>query len=327
MKLQTPTFRLAQFSDLHFFSDRDFGLSDVFSKRLFSYVNGKMASNRAFDVSRLPNMLIDAHNNSVNNVVISGDVTCLGTAHEYSLVQDCLFSSPFIKDATPLPSIKESPFPVTTNNQIFLTLGNHDHLCASDRPDFSLLSPFIPPEFPRVVSLGNSVDLLLLNSAFGQRLPSSARGKVDIVQREFARSQLKNRTYGSSLVSVLHHSPIRRTLPTHALLEEEQFQSFLMGKDEQGSFLGDLFRTDLCVHGHTHHPEVVFPFEGEEIMVSDAGSSTCIFRQNPNYLIYEFQVIDGKSRVTKVIKREFVSSDEVVESVRWSMDFNAVDSN
>ncbi|KAL0243219.1 hypothetical protein GEMRC1_005780 [Eukaryota sp. GEM-RC1] len=312
------TFKIAQLSDLHFFSAKDVGVMDFFTKRAFSLLNGKMSSNRVFDVSAVPTMLQDAYNNSVNTVLITGDSTCLGTPEEFSLCKEALLQSPFYVDDSPQPTIADNPYPISTNNQIFVTLGNHDDLVPSKKQNYQVLRPFIPREFPRVFSTPH-IDILNLNSAFGQILPMSAKGKVDITQRNTARTLLNNRSSVNPLFTMLHHSPTRRTLPTHALLEEEAFERFIGGNDEAGNFLSNSHVSDYVLHGHTHVPSVQCPFTSCNSMVVDCGSSTQTFRSSgPSYFTYEFLKEGDESKLLQIVQRSF-SKEEVVETVWWSV--------
>ncbi|KAL0218855.1 hypothetical protein P9112_004508 [Eukaryota sp. TZLM1-RC] len=316
------TYRVAQFSDLHFFSSKDFRVVDVFTKRLPSLINGKFASNRVFDTALFPDMLRDAHNEGTDNVLITGDLTCLGTREEFTLCRDALLSSPFYVDNTPLPRIEDDAYPVKSNNQIWCCPGNHDDLVYSfsSYKNYEIMRPFMPPEFPRVLSLG-PLDVLLLNSSFGQILPTSARGKVDYNQRLLARKQLANRDDSTPLMTCLHHSPTRRTLPTHALLEEAAFEQFVSGQDESGVFSSSKLVSDYVIHGHTHKPLISKPFTYSDTLVCDSGSSTLAFMNHcPSYLIYEFETSrqNDKDCLSRVLRRSFQDEGKVIETCVWS---------
>jgi 3',5'-cyclic AMP phosphodiesterase CpdA len=84
------TFTLAHFSDLHLFSGRDLSVSELLNKRILGYLSWRLHRRTNHRKEVLAGLLHDLQRLETDHIAITGDLTHLGRAAEFSRTQELL---------------------------------------------------------------------------------------------------------------------------------------------------------------------------------------------------------------------------------------------
>jgi 3',5'-cyclic AMP phosphodiesterase CpdA len=182
---------------------------------------------------KLQRSLATARQVGASHVVVSGDLTEIGTPGEYETLADVLHESGFAPE------------------RITLVPGNHDVYSTADAWSWAMHGPlaaYAPTsaaEPGKVIDLGAAA-ILPVNCTFHQPVTRSAGILADDAMDTIARRAADLALAGKPLLLVQHHPPfVRKTSALHWI-------DGLVGATRLMTIL-ESFRNLFVLHGHLHH--------------------------------------------------------------------------
>jgi len=226
-------FRLAHLSDLHLPMEGMFlGLSDYFSKRLFSHISWRSKRHLIHRPEVLAQIAADIRSHLPDHIAVTGDICNLSLRDEFAAARQ------WLQDMG-------DPFSLT------VVAGNHDALIAS--PDieqgFASWQPWMSgdedkspiPSFPFLRRRGQ-IALIGVNTAVPTP-PFKATGRVGKEQMLALKEMLKTLGEKQLCRILLIHHPLND--------EAEENRKHLSDRAELRAMLKDA-GAELVLHGHTH---------------------------------------------------------------------------
>lgn len=267
--------RIAHISDLHVLSLRGVHPLAFAGKRIVGAINllRGMAHEYSLDVSRA--LIADLNKQSVDHVVVTGDISNLSLVPEFELAREILMG-------LSLPA-----------SEVTLIPGNHDcyTLDARLRDDFSrVLTPYLKGDLPVAagsfpfVRLRGDVAIIALSTAHPSP-PLFAVGTLGATQIRAAESLLQHPEVERRFrIVLLHHPPRSPHAAWHSrLIDGEQF----IGMIERAG-------ANLVLHGHLHREcrdQLPGP-AGGRVPVIGINSSSWLAKEparRASYNIYEIE--------------------------------------
>ena len=267
-------YKLAHISDLHLSTLDHVNWRQLLNKRVLGYLSWYGNRRRIHRLDVLEDVLADIANIQSDHLIISGDLTHIGTPQEYDQVAGWLASH-------------GSP------EQISLVPGNHDcYVKENSQHTTSLWAPFMQgdaqnqdesePVFPSFRQRG-PVAIIGMSSAV-PTAPFFATGKLGNQQIEQMKELLeKAREMGLFRIVVLHHGPLASSNSFRKrLVDAETFRTALSSAG-----------AELVLHGHGHYPVTDWlNINGVDVPVVGAPSASQLSSSNSKragYNTYEVQ--------------------------------------
>lgn len=265
------SFRFAHISDLHLPPLPAVMVSDVFDKRLLGWLSWhrkRKHRHRPAVVAALESLL---HEQRVDHICITGDVTNLGLAGEFQAADRWL-------------GRLASPDGVT------FVPGNHDaYARASLDAMRTHFERWLPERFPSVTRR-DGVTFIGLSSAVPTP-PLMATGRLGTAQLERLASILDDTSGERTLrIILIHHPPVRGVVGRRkGLVDAEALRRVLCGRP-----------VDLVLHGHGHHAaQYTIECEAGPVPVFGAGSASLSHDTTAGSgHLHIFALSEGRLRVT-----------------------------
>lgn len=296
---------LAHFSDPHLTTLDGVGATDLIGKRALGYLSWRRRRRHEHRAEVLDALIADIESIGPDHVVITGDLTHLGTRREFE------------QAANWLPR-------VGTPEQVTLVPGNHDAYVAEPWAEtFALWGPYMCSDGPDAQRNGDRdavfpslrvrgrVALIGVSSA----VPSSpllAIGRIGRRQLE-ATSRLLQQTGSAGLfrVLLLHHPPAPGSIRWRKRLTDAEALASVI--EAQG--------VELVLHGHAHRSYLnwLSTPDGRAPAVGACSASELAEGPPPRraqYHLYRIQTGSGRPRVSMSVRRYsrrkgvFVAVDE-----------------
>ena len=248
-------YKLAHISDLHLSTLDKVSWKQLLNKRVLGYLSWYGNRQHIHRLDILESLLSDLALTKSNHLIISGDLTHIGTPQEYKQVADWLSRH-------------------GSSKQISVVPGNHDCYVNEDPSQTtSLWSSYMQgdnpqektdPLFPSFRQRG-PVAIIGLSTAL-PTAPFFATGKLGHDQIDMMKPLLeKARSMGLFRIVVLHHGPLETS---------NKFRKRLVDAKEFRSALSSV-GAELILHGHGHHPITEwFKFDGTDVPVIGAPSAS-----------------------------------------------------
>ena len=272
---------LAQLSDLHRGPLPAFHFADLLSKRLFGRLNWRRSRGGDFDGALLDRLVADLASAQPEQILVTGDLTNLGSAEEFVAARDWLMTLGRPENVTVIP-------------------GNHDAYVPGAFAEFrDIWRPFMigdgsadrPVAFPFVRRRG-SLAILGVSSAV-PTAPLMATGRIDPAQADaLAQALAELGRDGLFRVVLIHHPPTPHASHWHRrLIGAELFRRAIR---EAGA--------ELILHGHNHRLSVAaIPGPDRPVPVVGAragGLAPRHDRPGGSYNLIRIEGAPGRRRVT-----------------------------
>jgi 3',5'-cyclic AMP phosphodiesterase CpdA len=243
--------RLAHFSDIHVTAfPPSQGLELKRLAATASYAISRRGQHFAGSEQRIAALLSDIDSQSVDHALCTGDLTGVSGAQEFATCA-ALFGSR-----------------LTQPERFSVLPGNHDRYVQEARGRFERHFSAVAGEgeYPRVKHLGESVTLVLLDSARPTSLTDSS-GMLGHQQLQRLQEILNDASLKRNFVVLaLHYGLLRRDgrrdRPNHGLRDDLQLMALV---DDDASSV------DVILHGHLHTP---FVQRTKRRVIINAGSAT-----------------------------------------------------
>lgn len=223
--------KIAHISDLHLTSLDNIAWTELLNKRILGYLSWQHKRRHTHKREILDKLLEFIRQDRPDLLTITGDLTHIGTAQEYTQVQEWLNSA--AKDFN-----------------ILLVPGNHDcYAAASNEYTLDTWKQFYPDtagynshdNFPSVL-IENNIALIGINTAL-PTAPFLATGKIGEQQLNRLIELLdKTKSQGLFRLLMLHHGPVPGTYKKRKRLVDED--KFVQVIKKHGA--------ELILHGHGH---------------------------------------------------------------------------
>ncbi|NKB37243.1 MAG: metallophosphoesterase [Gammaproteobacteria bacterium] len=228
--------RIAHISDPHLSDLSGVSWQQLLSKRILGYLSWRFSRRHIQRLDILDKLLNDLSSNELGHLLISGDLTHIGTAAECRQVRSWLSD-------------------LGTAENISLIPGNHDYYTKDDiSRTFGLWSDYIasdsvnsdnhkPPLFPSFRQRG-PLAIIGLSTA----LPTSpffATGELGQKQiQDLEQLLVKTKKMGLFRIVMLHHGPLQTSNKFRKRLRDaHEFRQSIVSHG-----------AELIVHGHGHYP-------------------------------------------------------------------------
>jgi 3',5'-cyclic AMP phosphodiesterase CpdA len=233
---------IAHLSDVHFMALDEVRPAHLIGKRFTGWVNLKLRRAREHDVEAARAVVRKIRELDVDHVVVTGDLTNLGLAHEFARVHEL-----FERDLA-LPPEAVSVVP-----------GNHDAYAADavrQRRFETTFAAYMTDDLPGAggvpdadgfpyVRLRGPVAIIGLRSGV-PRAPLVAAGRIGVAQRNALRAVLAHAEVRRRTPVLLQHHPWHNP-PSRS----RRWLNGLRDADEERAALGSVAR-GLLLHGHMH---------------------------------------------------------------------------
>ncbi len=267
-------YKLAHISDPHLSTLDEVSWTQLLNKRVLGYLSWYGNRRHIHRMDVLEDLLSDLATTKSNHLVISGDLTHIGTPQEFRQVAEWL-----ARHGSP--------------EQISVVPGNHDSYVNEDPGrTLSLWSPFMLGDdqdgktsselFPSFRQRG-PVAIVGLSTAV-PTAPFFATGKLGTAQISKMKELLERaRQMGLFRIVVLHHGPLESS---------NKFRKRLIDAGEFREALSTV-GAELILHGHGHHPVTEWlDVNGTEVPVVGAPSASQLSSSNykrAGYNTYEVE--------------------------------------
>lgn len=250
-------FRFAHISDPHLSSLDDVPWRQLLNKRILGYLSWRLSRRHIHRRDILRSLINNLDSTRVQHLVISGDLTHIGTAIECQQVKKWLDE-------------------LGSASYISVIPGNHDAYIKTDKSqttnlwasymDSDVESKSTMTPFPSLRRRG-PIAIIGVSTAV-PTAPFFATGRIGNTQLELLAQTLKQtREQGLFRVVVIHHGPLVHSNKFRKrLIDSEQFRSVIQTHG-----------TELILHGHGHYPVVdVLKTADAEIPVIGAASASLL---------------------------------------------------
>jgi len=283
--------RIAHFSDLHLLSLEGVGPERFLNKRLTGYANLRLKRGSIHRSAYVRAIAKEITRQSVDHVVITGDLTNLALESEFELAREVL------RDDLGLEPANVSVVP-----------GNHDlYTAGSERKlrfatyfadylvsDLPLLSVAVPAgRFP-VVKLRGPVAIIGLSSAI-TRPPFVAAGhlgrsQLHALSRILDHEEVRKRTVVVALHHPIHNPHSRLKTALEGLTDADDLNALLRG-----------LTRGVVMHGHLHRRiRRNFPTHAGHLSSVGATSASLHHDHEARSAGYNLYEVDGEGVVTRV---------------------------
>jgi len=271
-------------SDLHLYTE-GYSFKDLlYPKRFAGWLNYTFKRKAKFidSIDKLKNIekFIDAH--GIDGVVLSGDITCLGSRGEFDISKEYIKSlSEKVKYFAIIPGNHDYYINKELYNQVFADLSQSDD--------------FINNDLCGVIEFPDNVSIVLLNSVKPNPNTLLSSGKVSDSQLTSLKEVLNELKLDSNKqVFVCSHYGLRKQdgtkdTKTHGIVNAQEFENVLEERDV------------YLLHGHIHH---TYQYEIGSIKCYGAGGTTFLNRE----AFWFFECVDGKvdASIVKYVDGEYV---------------------
>ncbi len=233
---QQDYFCFTHLTDPHLSSLVHVQCNQLFNKRLLGYLSWKTRRQHDHLPSILAALVSDMQTIKPDHVVISGDLTHIGTANEFDQVAEWLPSIGTAEQVTLIPGNHET-YVKSAWQETFAKW--HDYLVADEAKPGSQTV-----EFP-TLRVRNPVAFIGLNSAYPSA-PFLATGKLGNQQLDkLAQVLEKTKQQGLFRVVIVHHPPVPKICKWRKrLIDASKLEQVLQQ-----------YGAELVLFGHTHNTE------------------------------------------------------------------------
>jgi 3',5'-cyclic AMP phosphodiesterase CpdA len=237
------TFTLAHFSDLHLFSGRDLSVSELLNKRILGYLSWRLHRRTNHRKEVLAGLLHDLQRLETDHIAITGDLTHLGRAAEFSRTQELL-------DRLGSPS------------KVSVVPGNHDaYIAANWMQTYARWAPYMasdsdygdnadlsdpdlsdPAAYFPMLRIRGQIALIGVSTA-RPSAPFFATGKVGALQmQKFEHLLTETARRGLFRAVLIHHPPVPGVVSWRKrLTDAANFRAVIKRRG-----------AELILHGHVH---------------------------------------------------------------------------
>ena len=290
--------RLAHISDPHLSSLEQINWKQLLNKRILGYLSWKFSRRHIQQRSILDNLVADLNKFAPGHLLVSGDLTHIGTEIECQQVKQWLTDLGSAHDISVIP-------------------GNHDYYTQDDiSRTFGCWSEYLagdsqvgtPPAFPSFRQRG-PVAIIGLSSAL-PTAPFFATGELGEQQIKSLELMLaKARKDGLFRIVMLHHGPLVTSNKFRKRLRDAR--AFRDAIHAEGA--------ELILHGHGHYPVWdSLHTENFDIPVIGAASASALSsseHKRSGYNIYDVEALENCWKLS-VHSRRFEPEDGAFASVK-----------
>jgi 3',5'-cyclic AMP phosphodiesterase CpdA len=290
-------FRLAHISDPHLSSLNDISWRLLANKRILGYLSWRLSRRFIHRLDVLNSLIGDLDSTGSNHLVISGDLTHIGTPSECEQVSTWLAQLGNAKDITVIPGNHDC---YIKDNET-TTIGRWSAYMHGD----AALGSSQHPVFPSFRKRG-PLAIIGLSTAL-PTAPFFASGRLGDKQIDTLAQLLKQTEQrGLFRVVVLHHGPLSNSNKFQKrLTDAAQFRSVIQSCG-----------AELILHGHSHYP--VYEWlqgKNSKVPVLGAASASILSKsteKRAGYNIYNVNTTESGWRV-QVESRRYDSNDATFE--------------
>ncbi len=273
-------------SDLHLYT-KGYSFKDLlYPKRFAGWLNYILSRKVKFidSIAKLKKIEEFIVVNGIDGVVLSGDITCLGSRGEFDISKEYIKSlSERVKYFAVIP-------------------GNHDYyidrkLYKNAFADLTQSDDFIKNDRCGVIEFSDGVYIVLLNSVQPHPNTLLSSGKVSESQLTSLTEVLNGlRQNSKNRVFICSHYGLRkengaRDIKTHGIVNDKEFENILTERDV------------YLLHGHIHH---TYRYDVDSLKCYGAGGTTFLNRE----AFWLFECSDSKVDVSMV---KYVDGEYVKE--------------
>jgi len=271
-------------SDLHLYTE-GYSFKDLlYPKRFAGWLNYTFKRKAKFidSIDKLKKIENFIAANGIDGVVISGDITCLGSSGEFDISKEYIKSlSEKVKYFAIIPGNHDYYINKKLYNQVFADLTQSDD--------------FINNDFCSVIEFADNVNIVLLNSVKPHPNTLLSSGRVSESQLASLTKVLDELKLDSNnKVFVCSHYGLRkqdgtRDIKTHGIVNDTKLENII---DERDVYL---------LHGHIHH---TYQYDVGSLKCYGAGGTTFLNRE----AFWLFECADGKvdASIVKYVDGEYV---------------------
>jgi 3',5'-cyclic AMP phosphodiesterase CpdA len=264
-------FRLAHISDPHLSNLNAISWRELLNKRILGFLSWRLSRRHIHQTEVLNKLIEKLDDEDAQHLLISGDLTHIGTPSEFQQVKQWLEELGSGKDITVIPGNHDAYIetPKSQTNNLWSNYMESDSEFSSDAV-----------EFPSLRSRG-PLAIIGVSSAV-PTAPFFATGRIGKLQMERLQKYLEiTKERGLFRVVALHHGP---------LADSNKFRKRLVDAKQFRETIRE-FGAELIVHGHGHYPvEDSLKTNGIEIPVVGAPSASLLSGskiKRSGYNIYE----------------------------------------
>ncbi len=274
--------RIAHISDPHLSDLAGVNWKQLLSKRILGYLSWRISRRHIQRLDILAGLIDDLTNNELGHLLISGDLTHIGTAAECRQVSSWLSNLGSAENITVIPGNHD----YYTDDDISRTIGSWSQYMASDGIDSDKENLPLFPSFRQRGPLA----IIGLSTAL-PTAPFFATGELGSKQiQDLEHLLLKAREMGLFRIVMLHHGPLQTSNKFRKRLRDaHEFRQAIISHG-----------AELILHGHGHYP--VWDFlqtDNVKIPVIGAASASVLSTstsKRSGYNIYEIErVAEGWS--------------------------------
>jgi 3',5'-cyclic AMP phosphodiesterase CpdA len=275
------TFRLAHVSDLHLGPLPDVTPRQLFSKRIFGYVNWRRGRGRMHRAEVVAAMLTDLQAQAPDHVIVSGDLVNIALPHEFVLAGEWLRRVGPPDRVTVVPGNHDAYVPLAWNEAwahwADYMAGDDDPATGDPDEDF----PFL-----RRRGEGGAVAIVGLSSAVASP-PTFATGKLGRDQLRRLDALMADLAAGEAAeacrVVVVHHPPVRALTAFRRRLVDDKALGVVLARHG-----ADMV---LCGHEHLMKQGFLPGPDGRHVPVVVAPSASLATSAGPTggYLLYDLE--------------------------------------
>ena len=238
------SFKLVHLSDLHLFSLRDLSLTALLNKRMLGYFSWRLHRHSVHRGDVLAALVRDLHALNPDHIVITGDLTHLGTPGQFRMAQQFLNGLGPPAKVTVIPGNHDA-YVKTAWNETFARWA--DYMISDEINSRDQMGTNLPIEFPtlrvrgRVAVIGvttarPSAPFLAVGS-----IGSSQLQRLEKMLNELNRRQLFR-------VVLIHHPPVNGVVNWRKRLTDAV--AFRSAVNRCGA--------ELILHGHVHRNSLTY---------------------------------------------------------------------
>lgn len=227
-------FRLAHISDPHLTNLEDVSWRELCNKRLLGYLSWKLKRRHIHKLEVLNKLIQHISQNNVHHLLISGDLTHIGTAGEYDQASAWLDNLGKPEEITVIPGNHDAYVATSAERSINKWSG---YMCSDGKTNLSH-----DKRFPSLRVRGSTA-IIGVSTAI-PTAPFLATGKIGQPQLKALGNILKDCEQKKLFrIVALHHGPLRQSNKWRKRLTDAQkFREIIQ---ENGA--------ELILHGHGHH--------------------------------------------------------------------------
>jgi 3',5'-cyclic AMP phosphodiesterase CpdA len=241
---EKKSFKLAHLSDLHLFSSQDLNLTELLNKRMLGYFSWRLHRHAVHRDDVLAALVRNLHALNPDHIVITGDLTHLGTPSQFRMAQQFLNRMGLPAKVTVIPGNHDA-YVKTAWKETFALWA--DYMISDEKTSLPQMRTNLPVEFPSLRVRGRVAVIGVTTArpsapflAVGSIGPTQLR-RLEKMLNELGRRQLFR-------VVLIHHPPVSGVVKWRKRLTDAA--AFRTVVNRCGA--------ELILHGHVHRKSFTY---------------------------------------------------------------------